>query len=129
MSTLACTLTFETKVRQRLVGADMSEAGKWAFFPGEALTQEDWHAPVLPELQIRGAAINGLDSSLPFREGAKWRDMLARRPRTDLGRKLWEIRERIIASGAPLRTWDEISAEVAERRGEARPANGKSDVH
>jgi len=39
-------------------------------------------------------------------------------PRTDLGRKLWEIRARIVASGEPLLDWDEIDKEVAERRGE-----------
>lgn len=39
------------------------------------------------------------------------------RPRTSLGRQLWEIRERIVASGAPLLDWDEIEEELADRRG------------
>ncbi len=39
-------------------------------------------------------------------------------PRTELGRKLWEIRRRIIESGARLLDWDQIEAEVAARRGE-----------
>jgi excisionase family DNA binding protein len=58
-----------------------------------------------------------------------WQDHLAGRdkgksldsykPRTPLGRRLWEIRSRIIASGEPLLGWEEIEQEVAERRGEA----------
>jgi hypothetical protein len=39
-------------------------------------------------------------------------------PRTALGRRLWSLRKRILASGEPPLTWDEIDREVAERRGE-----------
>ncbi|MFL6193025.1 MAG: hypothetical protein ACJ75H_02545 [Thermoanaerobaculia bacterium] len=39
-------------------------------------------------------------------------------PRTPLGRQLWEIRQRIVASGERLLDWDELEREVAERRGE-----------
>jgi|SRR5437016_4437761 len=58
-----------------------------------------------------------------------WQDYLAGRdkgkaiesykPRTPLGRRLWEIRAKIVASGEPLLGWEEIEREVAERRGEA----------
>ena len=41
------------------------------------------------------------------------------KPRTPLGRRLWEIRAKIVASGEPLLGWEEIEREVAERRGEA----------
>jgi hypothetical protein len=44
----------------------------------------------------------------------------AQRARTPLGRRLWEIRASIVASGAPLLTWDEIDREVEERRGGSR---------
>lgn len=37
--------------------------------------------------------------------------------RTELARKLWEIRKRIVASGVPLLDWDGIEREKAERRG------------
>ena len=40
-------------------------------------------------------------------------------PRTPLGRRLGEIRAKIVASGEPLLGWEEIEREVAERRGEA----------
>jgi hypothetical protein len=32
------------------------------------------------------------------------------KPRTPLGKKLWEIRKRIVASGEPLLGWDDIRA-------------------
>ncbi len=41
------------------------------------------------------------------------------KPKTPLGRRLWSIRKRIVASGEPLLGWDEIEEEVAARRGEA----------
>ena len=40
-------------------------------------------------------------------------------PKTPLGRRLWSIRKRIVASGETLLGWDEIEKEVAARRGEA----------
>lgn len=38
-------------------------------------------------------------------------------PRTELGRRLWELRKKIVASGEPLLDHDEIEREIAERRG------------
>ena len=40
-------------------------------------------------------------------------------PETPLGKRLWSIRKRIVASGETLLGWDEIEKEVAARRGEA----------
>lgn len=37
-------------------------------------------------------------------------------PKTSLGRKLWEIRQKIVASGQPLLGWEELEQEVTERR-------------
>ncbi|MUG97296.1 hypothetical protein F7734_35195 [Scytonema sp. UIC 10036] len=39
-------------------------------------------------------------------------------PQTPLGKKLWEIRQRIIASGVPLLSDEELEQELAERRGD-----------
>jgi hypothetical protein len=39
-------------------------------------------------------------------------------PRTPLGRKLWALRQQIIASGTPLLTAEEIEAELADQRRE-----------
>jgi len=38
-------------------------------------------------------------------------------PRTPLGKKLLEIRQRIVASGRPLLDWEDIDREIAEQRG------------
>lgn len=38
-------------------------------------------------------------------------------PQTPLGKKLWEIRQRIVASGVPLLNEEELERELAERRG------------
>jgi hypothetical protein len=40
------------------------------------------------------------------------------KPKTPLGRKLWELRQKIVASGEPLLDWEELEKEVAERRGD-----------
>lgn len=40
------------------------------------------------------------------------------RPKTELAKRLWEIRQQIVASGTPLLDWDGVAREVAERRGE-----------
>jgi hypothetical protein len=42
--------------------------------------------------------------------------------RTPLARKLWELRQRIIARGVPLLDWDDIEREVQERRGGVKEA-------
>jgi len=41
--------------------------------------------------------------------------------RTELGRRLREIRRRIVAAGEPLLGWDEFDREMQERRGEHEP--------
>jgi hypothetical protein len=38
-------------------------------------------------------------------------------PQTPLGQKLWEIRQKIVASGVPLLSDEELAQEIAERRG------------
>ncbi len=39
--------------------------------------------------------------------------------RTSLGRRLLEIRRRIVAAGTPLLDWDDLEPEVRSRRGGA----------
>ena len=48
----------------------------------------------------------------------------AQQAKTPLGRRLWEIRASIVASGLPLLSWDEIDREIEERRGESRREDG-----
>ena len=40
--------------------------------------------------------------------------------RTPLAKKLWELRQKIIASGVPLLDWDDREREAQERRGGVR---------
>jgi hypothetical protein len=42
-------------------------------------------------------------------------------PKTDLGRRLMEIRKRIVASGQPLLSLEGFEREMAERRGVSCP--------
>jgi hypothetical protein len=37
-------------------------------------------------------------------------------PRTDFGRELMAIRARIVASGQPLLSWEDLERAIAERR-------------
>jgi hypothetical protein len=39
-------------------------------------------------------------------------------PQTELGRRLWQIRQTILASGQPLLEWEGIERELFERTGE-----------
>jgi len=39
-------------------------------------------------------------------------------PRTELGKRLWEIRKRVVATGRATMTWDDIERELSELRGE-----------
>lgn len=38
-------------------------------------------------------------------------------PRTPLAKRLWELRQEVLASGTPLLTLDEIRQELQDRRG------------
>jgi predicted nucleic acid-binding protein len=40
-------------------------------------------------------------------------------PQTELGHRLWIIRQRIVSSGQPLLDWQAIERELRERTGEA----------
>ncbi len=40
-------------------------------------------------------------------------------PQTDLGRRLWGIRRKIVATGQHLLNWDAIERELHERPGDA----------
>jgi len=40
-----------------------------------------------------------------------------RTPRTPLGKKLLEIRRRIVASGRPLLNWEDLDREINAQRG------------
>jgi len=41
-------------------------------------------------------------------------------PKTRIGRKLWQIRQKIVASDEPLLGWKEVEQELTERRNQRR---------
>lgn len=47
---------------------------------------------------------------------AEGESLPAYQPRTSLGKRLWEIRGQIMASGETPLSWDEIEKEVSEQR-------------
>ena len=48
-------------------------------------------------------------------------------PRTPLGKRLMELRRRIVESGEPLLDWNALERELAERRGEAGVEKDRKD--
>lgn len=45
-------------------------------------------------------------------------ELLYSKPKTELGKKLREIRTKIVNSGEVLFDWDELEKEIADRRGD-----------
>ena len=54
---------------------------------------------------------------LPERAEVRVRIDAPDQTRTELGRRLLELRSEIVRSGTPTLNWDEIEAEVSARRG------------
>jgi hypothetical protein len=64
-----------------------------------------------------GRPTNGAADNKEARRGSQRTNSFV--PRTELGRRLLRIRQRILASGQPLLDWDDIESQLRERRGEA----------
>jgi hypothetical protein len=62
--------------------------------------------------------LTGLKDSSAKSGEPLWQGTMSYKPRTSLGQKLLRIRERIIASGERLLSWDEIEQEIAAQRGQ-----------
>lgn len=81
----------------------------------EQLLLDKWRALPLEKQQQVLDFIQGID-----RENLEvsWEAREAYQPKTELGKKLWEIRCRGLAEGYKLLTWDEIDKEISDLRGE-----------
>lgn len=66
----------------------------------------------------RSTALTGLEDEKSYITDMEWSEALQYKPRTPFGKRLMEIRKKIIASGEPLLDWDDIEHEIAESRGE-----------
>ena len=62
---------------------------------------------------------SGLDAEPAVKAKQYWESIGEFQPKTALGKKLWEMRKKHIASGAQLLTWDQIAEEKARLRGES----------
>ena len=62
--------------------------------------------------------LTGLKDSSAKSAEPLWQEAISYKPRTPLGQKLMRIRERIVASGGRLLSWEEIEYEIAAWRGE-----------
>jgi hypothetical protein len=80
-----------------------------------------------PEGEVRPVPAPWINFILPLERGRSTSQMIQPTlcqwesdfvPRTPLGRKLWDIRNRAIAAGIRLLTEDEVLEEVRRRRGE-----------
>ena len=63
-----------------------------------------------PEAALGGKTVKLIESN--------YKKPISSKPRTGLGKKLLRFRERILASGEPLLTWEDIEREITVRRGE-----------
>jgi len=81
----------------------------------EQLLLEKWHALPLEKQQLVLDYIQELDSE---KFAVKAEGEKAYKPKTELGKKLWEIRCKSLANNPKLLTWDEVDAEISDRRGE-----------
>jgi hypothetical protein len=64
-----------------------------------------------------GLAPNGIRTDFLDKTKMAWQEATEYRPRTAMGRRLMEIRKRIISSGGGIRGWDSVEKEVIARRG------------
>lgn len=70
------------------------------------------------QILLADSSENGLEASALNKAQDFWRSSLAYQPKTPLGKKLWAIRQKAIASGMSLLDWSGIEKEIAERKGE-----------
>lgn len=101
-----------------------------AYYPLASLPPASGLSPIVypsaPDLSyaqkpLRGnesRSITGLDSGPAEEAEAHYRSLVQYQPKTDLGRRLWQLRLENIADGAQLLSWEEIEQEKAARRGE-----------
>ena len=71
-------------------------------------------------------SLRGLDSRLAKEAEAHYRSLIEYRPKTELGRRLWNLRLENIQSGARLLSWEEIEREKAAWRGEVSWGNDEN---
>ena len=94
-------------------------------FPGDVVvrlthTPEQWQRPETEPEPWRGVFTPTYTPKVSFSEQTEEQsDEFI--PRTVLTKRLWELRQKIVASGRHLLDWDDLENELSERRGEKNP--------
>ena len=117
-ASIARTAPIEEKVILSQLIHDTSDVASGWFLRPAGFDPRTWDVQLLSEARSHSSAQIGLDPAASGDVEAYWQRLAGHKPRTTLGRQLWEVRGRIIASGAPLLTWEDIDRELSERRGE-----------
>ena len=81
----------------------------------EQLLLDKWRTLPLEKQQQVLAYLQAIDSD---NLALKAESEEAYKPKTELGKKLWEIRCRSLEDNPKLLTWDEVDAEISDRRSE-----------
>jgi hypothetical protein len=79
----------------------------------EQLLLDKWRTLPLEKQQLVLDYVEELDSG---KLAVKAESEEAYKPKTELGKKLWEIRRLSLANNPKLLTWDEVDAEISDRR-------------
>lgn len=96
---------------------DTSSVAPGWFFGASGLSGETWSVLVGHAIPVSVSDVCEPPAGVVYTEDL-WREIGEFKPRTSLGRKLREARQRILASGAPLLDRAAIQQEIATRRGE-----------
>lgn len=117
-TTFVSTPTLAEVILLPQIGRDISSRADSWFVAPSGLNPNEWSigsTQVVSASAVTRVELIGLPEAL----ASAWRMTRSTyRPKTALGRRLWEIRKRIVASGEPLLGWKELEKEIAERRGE-----------
>ncbi len=111
-STLPPTMTFKLLAEAK---KDVSARPIWFIIPS-GLDLSAWPEIEYSDIGLTENALRLPADYLDFKPLPKPLSVFT--PRTELASRLWEIRQRIIASGEPLLDWDGVQKEVTERRAE-----------
>ena len=92
----------------------------WILSPGSKMSEKEKLLSSTIDIAQTNISENGFEDFWVKLAESIWQELTAYRPKTPLGQKLWKIRERIIASGEPLLSWEAIEHELDTQRGEKR---------
>ena len=90
----------------------------WFLSPGSKMSEKEKILSSKIDITQGDISENGFKDFLAKLTESIWQELTAYKPRTPLGQKLLSIRERVVASGERLLSWEEIEQEIASWRGE-----------